>query len=259
MSLQKDTTTLVCLFHHPDHAQAAINDLRQAGLDNSLITTVGGTEAGSDAFEKSELASLGMPDKGYDQLKEGVKDGGVVIAVEASPKQSSAVEDIFQKHSAKQIDEAVSTRREGLTPAALAAAPLLTENLQGETAIPVVEEDLVVGKRQVDRGGVRVYRRVVEIPVEESVSLREEHVVVGRRPVDRAVTNTDAAFDNRTIELTESAEEIVLSKNARVVEEVLVGKVASEHVETVHDSVRRTEVEIEELPVNDPLRIDRRS
>lgn len=259
MSPQKDTTTLVCLFHHQDDAQAAITDLRQAGLDDSFITTVGGTEAGSDAFEKSELASLGMPDKDYDHLKDGIRDGGVVIAVEAYPNQSGAVENIFQKHSAKQIDEAVSTRREQFASAAAVAAPALAENLQGETAIPVVQEDLVVGKRQVDQGGVRVYRRVVEIPVEESVSLREEHVVMERRPVDRAVTDSDAAFGNRTIELTETAEEVVLSKNARVVEEVLVGKTISDHVETVHDSVRRTEVEIEELPANDSLRTDRRS
>ena len=259
MSLQKDTTTLVCLFHHQDHAQAAINDLRQAGLEDSLVTTVGGTDAGSDAFEKSELASLGMPDKDYDHLKDGVKDGGVVIAVEASLEQSSAVENIFQKHSAKQIDQAVSTRREELAPAALVAAPVLSENLQGETAIPIVEEDLVVGKRQIDQGGVRVYRRVVEIPVEKSVSLREEHVVMERRPVSRAATEIDLAFGDRTIELTETAEEVVLSKNARVVEEVLVGKVASEHVETVHDSVRRTEVEIEELPANDTIGTKRRS
>ncbi len=149
MSLQKDTTTLVCLFHHQDHAQAAITDLRHAGLDDSLITTVGGPHSDSETFEKSELASLGMPDKDYDHLKDGVRDGGVVIAVEAYPNQSSAVENIFQKHSAKQIDEAVSTRREEFAPAAAVAAPALAETLQGETAIPVVQEDLVVGKRQV--------------------------------------------------------------------------------------------------------------
>jgi uncharacterized protein (TIGR02271 family) len=104
---------------------------------------------------------------------------------------------------------------------------------------------------------VRVYRRVVEIPVEESVSLREEHVVMERRPVDRPVTDADLAFGDRTIELTETAEEVVLAKNARVVEEVLVGKVASEHIQKVHDSVRRTEVEIEEFP--ETLQADRRS
>ena len=259
MSPQKDTTTLVCLFHHQDHAQAAINNLRQAGIDDSAITTVGGPQASSDAFEKSELASLGMPDKDYDHLKHGIRDGGVVVGVEAFAKQADVVEKIFHEHSAKQIDEAQRTTQETFASSPLTAAPLPAETLQGETAIPVVEEELAVGKRQVDQGGVRVYRRVVEMPVEESVSLREEHVVMERRPVDRAVTDSDAAFGSRTIELTETAEEVVLSKNARVVEEVLVGKTATDHVETVHDTVRRTEVEIEQLPAHDSLSIDKRS
>lgn len=78
----------------------------------------------------------------------------------------------------------------------------------------------------VDQGGVRVFRRIVEIPMEQSVNLREEHVTMERRPVDRAATDTDVAFGDRTIELTATAEEAVISKNARVVEEVLVGKKA---------------------------------
>lgn len=258
MSPQKDTTTLVCLFHHQDHAQAAINNLRQAGIDDSSITTVGGPQAGSDAFEKSELASLGMPNKDYDHLKHGIRDGGVVVGVEALARQADVVEKIFHEHSAKQIDEAQRSTQDALA-VPVAAAPALAKDLQGETAIPVVEEELVVGKRQVDQGGVRVYRRVVEIPVEQSVSLREEHVVMERRPVNRAVTDSDAAFGSRTVELTETAEEVVLSKNARVVEEVLVGKTANDHVETVHDTVRRTEVEIEQLPARDSLSIDKRS
>lgn len=258
MSLQKDTTTLVCLFHHQDQAQAAISDLRKAGLDNSLISMVGGPQASSDALEKSELASLGMPDKDYDHLKHGIADGGVVVAVEASSNQSAAVEKIFQAHSAKQIDEAQTSRPDEFVTAPVAAA-VPAEYLQSETSIPIVQEELVVGKQQVDLGGVRVYRRIIEIPVEESVSLREEHVVMERRPVDRAVSDRDLAFGDRTIVLTETAEEAVLSKSARVVEEVVVGKTTSDHVETVHDTVRRTEVQVEELPASDSLETNKRS
>ena len=114
--------------------------------------------------------------------------------------------------------------------------------------IPIVEEELVVGKREVNRGGVRVYRRMVEIPVEESIQLREEHVTVERRPVDRAVTEQDLAFQGgHTIELTETAEEAVVGKSAYVVEEVHIGKQASERTERIHDTVRRTEVQLEEI------------
>src|SRR5690606_39169419 len=69
-----------------------------------------------------------------------------------------------------------------------------TGELAGERAIPVAEERLDVGKREVQTGGVRVISRIVQTPVEAEVSLREERATVTRRPVDRAVTDSDKAF-----------------------------------------------------------------
>lgn len=248
MSLQDDLTTLVCLFHHQDRAQAVMNDLNQAGVPQSAVTLIGGPNSAVDALEKSNLASLGMPDKDYDHLKDGIRDGGVVVAVAASSTQADTIEDIFKKHSVTKIDEVERAGQESLASAApVAAAPLAAQAVNAETAIPIVEEELVVGKRAVNQGGVRVYRRVVEVPVEESVNLREEHVTMERHAVNRAVTDTDA-FRDRTIELTETAEEAVVGKNARVVEELLVGKTSSQHTEMVRDTVRKTEVEVEEIP-----------
>jgi len=117
-----------------------------------------------------------------------------------------------------------------------------------ETTLPVIEEEMQVGKRTVSRGGVRVYTRVTEKPVEEQVQLRKEQVSVERRPVNRAVSGTDRdAFKEGTIEMTETSEEAVVSKQARVVEEVVVRKDAQERTETVRDTVRRTDVEVEKL------------
>ena len=65
-----------------------------------------------------------------------------------------------------------------------AATPRRVEG-QEEVTIPVVEEDLTVGTREVERGHVRIYSRGTEQPVEEAVRLREERVTVERRPVDR--------------------------------------------------------------------------
>lgn len=119
---------------------------------------------------------------------------------------------------------------------------------EGEIAVPVVEEQIRIGKRAVESGGVRVHSRVEEVPVEESVRLREERVHVERRPADRPVTDADArAIQGGDIEVTERSEEAVVAKRARVVEEVVVNKEVIERDETVRDSVRRTEVEIEKL------------
>jgi uncharacterized protein (TIGR02271 family) len=87
-----------------------------------------------------------------------------------------------------------------------------------------------------------------ERPVEARVNLREEHVSVQRRPVDRPATEADfnkAATAN--LEVTESAERAVVSKEARVVEEVQIGKQATERTETIRDTVRKTDVDVERV------------
>jgi uncharacterized protein (TIGR02271 family) len=125
----------------------------------------------------------------------------------------------------------------------------------GDVRIPVVEEALQVGTRQVERGGLRIYSRVTERPVEREVHLRDERITVERRPVDRPATEGDlAAFQEGTIELTETREEPVVSKEVRVVEEVVVEKDVREHTETVRDTVRRTEVEVEPIEQASPAR-----
>jgi uncharacterized protein (TIGR02271 family) len=118
----------------------------------------------------------------------------------------------------------------------------------GET-LKVVEENLNVGKREVETGGTRLRSRVVSRPVEEQLRLREEHVFVNRTPVNRAATETDfETFKEGTVELRETAEVPVVSKEARVVEEVSLGKEITERDETIRDTVRNTEVDVEQIP-----------
>lgn len=121
----------------------------------------------------------------------------------------------------------------------------------GEEAdtVSVVEEDVSIGKRRTVQGGVRVTSHVTERPVEETVRLREEHVEVERNGVDRKLSPEEAekAFQEKTLEMTETAEEVEVEKEARVVEEVSLKKIAEEHETKVRDKVRKTEVEVEEL------------
>ena len=118
----------------------------------------------------------------------------------------------------------------------------------GTDTIKVMEERLRVGKREVAAGAVRVRSYVVERPVEEQVRLHEEHVHIERHPVDRAVTAADAAgaFQERTIEAQAKSEEAVVQKDVRVVEEIGLKKDVAERTETVRDTVRKTEVDVED-------------
>jgi uncharacterized protein (TIGR02271 family) len=243
MAMTDELTHLVCLFHHQDQAAAATEDLYKQGIPPTSIAVIG--DEGPEHAAGSALDEFGIPARDRQHLLEGIRNGGVVVAVSTIQGHVSAVEKIFGSHKATKIDDAV------VTPKA-AAFPVGADD---EITIPLVEEELAVGKRTVDQGGVRVYRRVIEIPVEESIDLREEHVVVERNAVDRPVTDADLALQgNQVFELTETAEEAVVGKTAHVVEEVVVGKTASERAEHIHDTVRHTEVEIEEIQPESELR-----
>ena len=111
----------------------------------------------------------------------------------------------------------------------------------------------IAGLHEVSRGGVRVRSYVEETPVNKQVRLREEHVDVQRRPVDRVLGAAELGgnpFQERSVELTETAEEAVVAKDARVVEEVVVSKNIEEHEEKISDPVRHTKVDVEQLGEN---------
>ena len=113
-----------------------------------------------------------------------------------------------------------------------------------DEVIPLAEEQLEVGKRSVERGATRVRRYVVEKPVEQDVTLHGERVTIERRRPVEGTAVAGGAFEERTVEVHESEEVPVVAKTARVVEEVAVRREATERTETVHDALRREEVEV---------------
>ncbi len=260
-------STVVGLFEQRSEAEAALNDLVNSGFSRSDIDLKAPGGAGGDnSGLMRELEGEGVPSDDARLYVEGVKAGDALEIAHTSDDQAMMAQDIMNRHGALDIHDAFTQRGgtlttgaagmagAGMAGAGMAAASTTATaktgaaNVQGETVIPVVEEELAVGKRQIQRGGVRVFQRVEERPVSEQVTLHEEHVTVQRQAVDRPVTSADTAFKEGTIEMTETAEVPVVSKEARVVEEVVVGKTATDRTETVQDTVRRTDVEVEEIP-----------
>ena len=256
-------STVVGLFETRAEAEAAMNDLVSSGFSSSEIDLKAAGYGGSSLV--SELEGEGVPSADAKLYAEGVQAGDALEIAHTSDDKAMLAQDIMNRHGALDIHDAFTQRSgtlttgmagAGLAGAGMATASTLstgtattgTVNAGDEQVLQVVEEELAVGKRQIQRGGVRVFQRVTERPVSEQVSLHEEHVTVERHPVDRAVTGADAAFKEGTIEMTETAEVPVISKEARVVEEVVVGKTATDRVETITDTVRRTDVEVEEIP-----------
>ena len=133
----------------------------------------------------------------------------------------------------------------GNAPAA--AEPASSE----EQRIPLVEEQLRVGKRTYVRGGARVRTHVSEVAVQEDVELTAEHASVERRPDGRSLTEEEIAaaglLKERVIDISEMREEAVVSKQAFVREELVVSKTTEHRVERIDETVRRTEATVEEI------------
>lgn len=216
-----------------------------ADTTNADDTTDGDTGTGIGHKISNFFSGLtGGDDHAHEHYASGVNDGGGLLAVTVEDGEAATVAALLKQHGARDID--------GNTQAADAGTPVYgggtATETTGQTAIPIVEEELVVGKREVDRGGVRVYSHVVETPVSADVNLREETINVQRRPVSRVATAADFTTGTGVIELNATGEEAVVGKTSRVVEEVVVGKSSSERTEAIHDSVRKTEVEVENIP-----------
>jgi uncharacterized protein (TIGR02271 family) len=126
-----------------------------------------------------------------------------------------------------------------------------------DVVIPLVDEELQIGKREVEAGGVRVQTRTVKKPFHRDVHLNEEHVTVERRKVDEplSLADADAQLHDRAVEVKATAERAVVSKSAHAVEEIVLKKERTARTEQVRDTVRHTDVEIMDLAAKDRSKI----
>jgi len=260
--------TVVGVFDNYSDAQQVQKELIAAGFDNAKIkvTRQSGRADEDKSFWQSLKETLGFGDD-YDDDKYGYREaftrGGTIVSVVTDEAQVDRVITIMQRYNVVDLDARLKQwRTQGAAATGTAAGAgaagysaqhtqATTNVQQGQQAIPVVEEQLQVGKRETQgAGSVRIHSRVVEQPVQEQVNLREERVHVERRPVDRpaAAADLNNAFQEKTIEARETIERPVVQKEARVVEEVVVNKDVQQRTETVRDTVRRTEVDVEKIP-----------
>ena len=271
--MNENEETIVAVFDTADHASAAVRDLIDAGVPDTNITqhagaantASAGTVSAAPRQEPGFWSSLfgAEPEHNHDTTvyDRSLQGGGTVVSVRGSGSHLDQALDILERHNPIDIDERAASYGMMSAPTATMASEMAkpaayTGAAIGNTAgtgvepatIQLSEETLAVGKRAINRGSTRVRRYVVETPVEEQVSLRDEHVTIERRPVADARAVTGADFSDKVIEMTETAEEAVISKEARVKEEVVIRKDVTDRTETVRDTLRREDVEITKEP-----------
>lgn len=277
--------TVTALFDTRDDAEAGKRRLLDANIDADNVrvhdqSSVGDTSRGYSTDREpgmwGSIKNAFLPDEDRHTYEEGVRRGGFLLTADVDEDEVDDAVRVLEDANTVDIDERAGQWRSqgwdypgtagGAATGAMGAAGMTGGAMRSgdydrdrtstggngdEERLDVVEENLVVGKREVNRGGVRVRSYVTERPVHEQVRLRDETVSVERRPVDRKLSPGDDAFRERTIEMTETDEEAVVAKEARVVEEVVVRKTADERTETIDDTVRRTEVDVDDLSGTD--------
>jgi uncharacterized protein (TIGR02271 family) len=257
--------TVTAFFDNRAEAEAARTRLSESSIEADRIRIVDQNEAGFGTGSGSEgqgiwasIKSAFIPPADSHAYEEGIRRGGYLLCAEVDEDQADRACSILEETDSVDFDSRQDEWRNqgwsgysGEADSGFAERRSETGGVVEEERIPLVEEELRVGKREVARGGARVRSYVSETPVREQVDLREEHVSVERRPVDQPLGRD--AFDRdsdllreRTVEMTERSEEAVVGKEARVREEVVLKKTAEERTEQIDDSVRRTEVEVDE-------------
>jgi stress response protein YsnF len=249
---------IVTLFDTAQHADAARRDLDAAGFAPSDISVISSkTIAPGAGLREPGLwhRLFGRDIAEHEALVYGrtVESGGVVLTVRVPDSDVSRAMGILNAHNV--VDVQSRAVQQGFTsapPTMSAPATAKVGALAGEEVIGLAEEQINVGKRLVERGTTRIRRFITEKPVEAQVNLHEEHVEVIRRAITDPEYVRNLEWADRSIELTETGEEAMISKTAHVVEEVVIRKEGSDHVETVRDKVRRQQVDVERT--NQPKR-----
>ena len=263
--------TLVAAYDTPEHATAAINALKAGGFHSDDISTFDKARltSGKSALTAPKYVGLwqrlfGDNVNEYEAhvLGDTVGTGGTVVSVRVPQDQVAQATGILDLHHPVDIhDRAVTSgfaepaHVEAATRS-IAAMPLAKDQdvavtsklaqVQPDT-LRLAEEQLDIGKKKIETGRTRVRRYTTERDVDQDVTLHEEHTEVLRKAVSQPEGLTEVDWADREIEMVETKEQALVNKTARVVEEVSLRTKGEEHVETIHEKLRRQQAEIQQV------------
>ena len=281
--------TVIGLFEQKDEAMRAFASLVDAGYARADLDIL--TNDDKDDVPKLTRMHSWVPEPDVNIYLAGVRDGGTIVtanvgnstvaraasilgsynmvnigkrapslAMKAAPLATATATLGAAAASVGAAAKTVTTKATQLppkqTPAAAVAPPTagaLTDPVKNDNVLEVIEEDLSVGKEQVERGRMRIYNVVTEREVEKNVALKDETLRVQRRPVNRTVSIDPDLFKARSFEMIEMDEIAKVKKTARVVEEVTIGKEVVDKIETIKETLRRQDVQMEEIPAVRPF------
>lgn len=274
---------IVTMFNTVAQAEGAKRSLLKAGFPDSDIDILSGERLQSEGHNArhpgiwQRLFGDTVDDEQSEVYNDALESGGVVLSLRADEDQLPRALTILDAHDSVDMsrrnnpdytdttgtvsdvapstdpiftgesDGLAATQGSSLTGSE-ASRPLrtsLTGDESEEEVLRLAEEQLEIGKRLVSEGSTRVRRYTVTDEVSEEISLREQHADIFRRSINEPAHLDDVDWSEKTVEVAETHEQPVINKTAQVTEEVVVRTDASERVETISDTVRRQEVDID--------------
>jgi uncharacterized protein (TIGR02271 family) len=261
---------IVTLFDSAIQAEAAKRNLVKAGFSDRDISLISGERLQQEG-QSIRHPSLWQRLFGHDVDKDeadvytrAMDKGGVVLTIRTEEEKLARAMTILHSHDAVDVPSRMQssvgngTTAPGINPTAgkqfagetndRPAEPLRTSLTGDESEADILrlaEEQVEVGKRLVSEGSTRVRRYTVTDTVSEDISLHEQHADIFRRSVNEPALAGEVDWSEKTVEVAETHEQPVINKTTHVKEEVVVRTDGSDRTETINDTVRRQEVDID--------------
>ena len=242
---------IVAVYDRAEKAREAARALASSGFVSSDISVLNsGSVSDKDASDSSvwqRLFGRSVPDEETAAYRRTINPGGAVLTLRTPDREVDRAMKILNVHGPTNFEDRSGST---LTSTRMSAtAPTETREVDAaEEVLRLAEEQIDIGKQQVATGKSRIRRFVTEQPVEQQITLHEEHYEVSRREVNDPQLAKDIDWNDRTIEVIETSEQPVVTKTARITEEVVIRRRGSDHVETIRDTVRRQQLEVERVP-----------
>jgi uncharacterized protein (TIGR02271 family) len=237
---------IVAFYDRTEKAQEAANALKSSGFVSGDISVINNDSLNDkdvrDGNFWQRLFGRNISDQESAIYRRTIDSGGAALTLRTPDTEVERAMKILNVHGPMNLHDRAAS--------ASAAATAATETRAvdaGEEVVRLAEEQLDIGKRQITTGKSRIRRFVTEKPVQQQITLHEEHCEVARREVTDPSLAKDVDWKDRIIEVVETSEQPVVTKTARVAEEVVIRRRGSDRVETVRDTVRRQQLEVERV------------
>jgi hypothetical protein len=195
--------SVVGLFDENTNIDAVIRDLDEIGIPKRHVHAL----ARADALERhgrswTERVAAFFGFAGEERERElgaayadAMNEGDTLLIVDVEDAMADRTATVLNQHGALDVGRRIQPSAPKLETAAKARAipappasrtiPITTARPAAATAeasIPVMQEEIEIGKPTVERAGVRVHSHAEQMPLEEVIRLREEHVEVEPSP-----------------------------------------------------------------------------